>query len=84
MPYSIKIKGSAAKSLERIPATDRRRLLAAIDGLESEPHAGSALKGALTGLRRLRVGRYRIVYDLDNEASVVLIVRVAHRREVYR
>ena len=56
----------------------------AIDLLRDQPFAGSALKGGLTGLRRLRVGDYRILYELLSGELVVLGVRVAHRRESYR
>jgi mRNA interferase RelE/StbE len=60
--YSIRIKGSAAKFLKRVEPEERRRLVEAIDRLAHEPSAGSALKGEFSGLRRLRVGRYRIIY----------------------
>ena len=55
-----------------------------IDGLGEQPLKGSALKGELLGLRRVRVGNYRIVYETLDDALVVLVIRVAHRREVYR
>ena len=46
--------------------------------------AGSPLKGGLRGLRRQLVGDYRILYELLDEELVILVVRVAHRRESYR
>ena len=82
--YSIKIKGSAARTLRRIDAQERTRLVAAIDRLAREPSAGAALKGEFGGLRRLRVGRYRIIYEAFHEELTILVVRVAHRRDVYR
>jgi mRNA interferase RelE/StbE len=82
--FSVKIKSSAAKSLLALPRTERERLAAAIDRLSKEPHAGGALKGEFFGLRRLRVGRYRIVYEVLDHELTVLVVRIGHRREVYR
>ena len=82
--YSIKIKASAARALRKIDPVDRRRIVAAIDRLAHERSAGSALKGEFGGLRRLRVGRYRIIYETIHEELTVLVVRVGHRREVYR
>jgi mRNA interferase RelE/StbE len=82
--YSLKIKGSAAKALSRIPKTDRHRLIEAIDRLRSEPTAGGALKGEFSGLRRLRVGTYRVVYEVVAAELVILVVRVGHRKDVYR
>ena len=84
MTYSIRIKRSAAKELARIPRADRIRIVRAIDGLAKEPHSGSALKGELRGLRRNRVGHYRVVYEVLDGELVVLVVRASHRREAYR
>jgi len=82
--YSLQIKKSAAKALAKISKNDRIRLIEAIDRLREEPNAGGVLKGEFSGLRRLRVGSYRIIYEVIDDQLVVLVVRVAHRRDVYR
>ena len=82
--YSVRIKGSAARELERLPLDARERLITAIDGLGEQPLAGALLKGGLRGLRRLRVGNYRIVYEVLDDELVVLVIRIAHRQEAYR
>jgi len=82
--YTVRIKASAERSLRKIAKPDRIRLVEAIDRLATEPTAGSALKGEFAGLRRLRVGSYRIVYEVIQHELVVLVVRVGHRREVDR
>ena len=84
MIYSVRIKRSAAKDLKRIPVADRHKVVAAIDGLARRPLLGKVLKGALRGLRRLRVGRYRVIYEVQDGALVVLVVRVAGRGEANR
>ena len=84
MSYSIRIKASAAHTLRRVAPVDRRRVLEAIDRLATEPAAGGVLKGEFSGLRRLRVGSYRIVYEVVHDELVVLVVRIGHRRDVYR
>lgn len=84
MSWSIRIKNSARKDLRRIDAGDRVRLVTAIDGLAENPYRGSALKGELTGLRRIRVGSYRIIYEVRDSELVVLVVRVAQRGRAYR
>ncbi|MDE0269112.1 MAG: type II toxin-antitoxin system RelE/ParE family toxin [Acidimicrobiaceae bacterium] len=83
MSYSIRIKRSATKELARITRQDREHLIRAIDRLGKHPLTGKPLKGNLRGLRRTRIGDYRVVYQLLNSESTVLVVRVAHRREVY-
>ena len=82
--YSIRIKASAAKALRKIDARDRGRLIAAINRLAHERSAGSALKGEFSGLRRLRVGNYRVIYEVIHDELTVLVVRISHRREAYR
>lgn len=67
-----------------MPLETRRRLVEAIDRLADEPLAGAALKGEFSGLRRLRVGDYRIIYEALRGELTILVVRVAHRRGVYR
>ena len=84
MTYSVRIKRSAARELERFPRDARARLIAAIDALAEQPLAGTLLKGGLRGLRRLRVGNYRIVYEVLDDELVVLVIRVANRWEAYR
>lgn len=84
MPYSVRIKQSAAKTLEKIAWEDRQRIIAGIEQLKINPSAGSVLKGEFSGLRRLRIGAYRVVYEVQNQQLVVLVIRIGHRREVYR
>jgi len=82
--YSLQIKRSAAKALVRIPKDVRIRLIAAIDRLREEPNAGGVLKGEFAGLRRLRIGNYRIIYEVIDDQLVVLVIRVDHRKDGYR
>ena len=84
MSYSVWIKNSAAKELASLPRDARERLIKAIDRLGEEPMAGNLLKGGLRGLRRLRIGSYRIVYEVLDDELVALAVRVARRRDSYR
>jgi mRNA interferase RelE/StbE len=82
--YSIKIKSSAAKQIARLDAQTRRQIVEHIDGLAADPHVGTLLKGEFEGLRRTRVGAYRIVFEVRNRELLVLVVRVGHRSSVYR
>lgn len=84
MRYSLQIKESAFKELGKISKPDRLRIIAAIDNLPDNPWVGKSLKGEMSGLRRLRVGNYRVVYEVIDQEVLILVVRVAHRRHVYR
>ena len=84
MTFSIQIKQSAAKELKRVGDKDRMRIVTVIDRLAENPYIGTALKGDLRGLRRLRTGDHRILYEIRDDELVVLVIRISHRREVYR
>lgn len=83
--YRIELKPSAAKALAGIPHPDRLRIARRIDALAGDPRPAGAVK--LAGedeLYRVRVGDYRIVYQIQDRVLMVLVVRIGHRREVYR
>jgi len=82
--YSVVIKRTAAKELEDVPRTDRLRLIERIQSLAPEPRPAGAEKLAGNDKYRIRQGTYRVVYEIDDKVVVVTIVKVAHRREVYR
>jgi len=74
----------AVKELGGLPPRAQERIVVAVEGLRRDPLAGRVLSGEWKGLRRLRVGDYRVVYGFDGERILVTVLRVAHRREVYR
>ncbi len=84
--YTIRILKRAQKDLAALPQKDRRRVARKIDALANNPtpRGSVALKGELEGYRRVRVGTYRIIYTIEHGELVVVVVRVAHRRKVYR
>jgi mRNA interferase RelE/StbE len=82
--YSVLIKRSAAKELEVVPKKDREKLVAKIHALAVDPRPPGAEKLAGDDRYRIRHGVYRVLYEVDDHTVVVMIVRVAHRREVYR
>ncbi len=85
MQYSISYVPSAAKVIRKLDKPTARRLLEAIEGLASDPRPPGCiqLKGG-GGEFRIRVGDYRLVYDVKDDQLVVLVLRVGHRRDVYR
>jgi mRNA interferase RelE/StbE len=84
--YRLALKASAAKELEAVePKRLRQRLVAAIAGLADNPRpAGCEKLAGAEDAYRIRHGDYRAVYTIDDKARVALLVKVGHRREVYR
>jgi len=84
--FSLSVKRSAAREIERVePVTQRRRIVARIRALESDPRPAGAEKLAGTeACYRVRQGPWRILFEVDDARRTVVIFKVGHRREVYR
>ncbi|HZI96267.1 MAG TPA: type II toxin-antitoxin system RelE/ParE family toxin [Actinomycetales bacterium] len=84
-PYQVRIARRARKSLVALPRREQQRLRAAIELLAEAPRPpGCAAMAGEQSVYRVRVGHYRIVYEVLDDVLVVHVVRVGHRREVYR
>jgi mRNA interferase RelE/StbE len=85
MTYEVHVAATVAKSLARINKKDRLRIAGAIELLAIDPRPPGAkmLRRGEHGRWRVRTGDYRIVYAIEDQKLVVLVLRVAHRREVY-
>jgi mRNA interferase RelE/StbE len=82
--YRLLIKPSAAGEVETVPLKDRRRIVARIQRLASDPRPAGAEKLSGQEKYRLRQGDYRILFSVDDAEMTIVIVKVGHRREVYR
>lgn len=82
--YKILIKPSAVKEIEAIPIRDRQRIVTRIQGLSDNPRPPGSEKLSGQDKFRLRQGACRVVYAVNDAEPSVLIVKVGHRREVYR
>jgi mRNA interferase RelE/StbE len=83
--YRLLIKASAAKELRAIPnKRDRQRIVKRILGLETDPRPPGSQKLSGRERYRIRQGQYRIVYGIEKDELVVYVVKIGHRRDVYR
>ncbi|MCP4250211.1 MAG: type II toxin-antitoxin system RelE/ParE family toxin [bacterium] len=82
--YTVRIKRSAEKEMDRLPARTFERVAQAILGLERDPRPPGSQKLRGVPDYRLRVGQYRILYGIDDRKRVVEVIAVGHRRDVYR
>jgi mRNA interferase RelE/StbE len=85
MPYELYVERHAEKDLNKLSRTLFSQITAKIKELPSNPHPRESrkIKGSAKDWR-LRIGDYRVLYEIDNAAKTVTIMRVKHRREVYR
>ena len=83
--YSLEIKRSACREIEALPTKkDRRLVVDRISKLADDPRPPGSEKLVDDERYRVRQGPYRIIYEIDDAARVVCIVKIGHRREVYR
>ena len=82
MEYNVRFKKSVAKDLQKIQKEQIEKILQHInDELRLDPMKHSKLKGKFEGLRKFRIGNYRVIYSiLSND---ILILRISHRKEAY-
>lgn len=85
MSYHIDLSRHAAKALDRLDKSTRRRVMAVIDRLADDPRPRGCVKlSGRAGQWRVRAGDYRIIYEIHDAALLVLIIDVGHRRSIYR
>ena len=82
--FEIRILPSVRKDLQGIPKNTIRRILGTIEGLATDPRPPACKKLTSTNLYRLRTGSYLIPYKVNDAEVVVIVVKVGHRKDVYR
>ena len=82
--YEISVKNSAIKELENIPKKELQKLVKKIQALSEEPRPQGSQKLSHKEQYRIRQGDYRAIYSIDDDNLYVYIVKVGHRKEIYR
>ena len=82
--YTVSYTGSARRELRRLSREMQRRVQGAVEALGREPRPQGCVKLTGSPYWRIRVGQYRVIYEIEDDRLVVVIIRVRHRREAYR
>ena len=82
--YRIEIRRSVLKDLDSFPNKDVRRILSSIESLAENPRPPQCRKLSAEDKYRLRVGVYRILYSIEDDKLIVYVVKVAHRKDIYK
>jgi len=84
--YTIEIKPSAVRTLRRLPAPVRAKVVSVIDALADDPRPPGCKKlaGQVDRYRVRAAGAYRVVYEIREDRLIVMVIRIGDRREVYR
>ena len=82
--YKIEIKRTAAKEINKLPVKDINRVIKLIDSLTENPRPEGCLKLSNNEKYRIRFGEYRLLYEIYDDRLLIIVVKVAHRKDVYR
>ena len=83
MPYKAALTKNFLRELKKLPENVRKRVLTAIDELICIPFLGVRLRGELRGKWRRRVGKYRVIYRIDQTSQLVIFLDVGLRKKIY-
>lgn len=83
MKYIINIKKSAQKELAKIEDTYQNKIIEKIYELADDPYKNSKKLTAREAYR-IRVGNYRVIYEIENKKLIILVIKIGHRREIYK
>ena len=81
--YKIEIKRSAVKEIKKLPENDLKKILGKISSLANNPRPKGCVKLSANEKFRIRVGVYRILYEIKDRLLIIIVVKVAHRKDVY-
>ena len=85
MKYSVEFKKSAAKTLRKLTQSVQKRIIDKVSEIENSlpPPVETKLKGN-NPFHRIRVGDYRIIYEIQNDILVILVIKIGHRKDIYK
>ena len=84
MKFQIILPKSVQKELDRLPDEIANRILARLSGLETNPRPADVKKLKGRGAWRIRVGDYRVIYEIHDRVLQIIVITVGHRRKIYR
>ena len=82
--YSIRFKSSVKKDLRSIPKQDVQRILNTLEGLAEDPYPSNSKPLTGRDASRVRIGHYRAIYTINEQEIIIEVVKIGHRKNVYR
>jgi mRNA interferase RelE/StbE len=83
LPYKAALTKNFLRELKKLPENVKKKVLTAVDELIRNPFLGVRLRGELKGKWRLRIGKYRVVYRIDQTSQLVIFLDVGLRKKIY-
>ena len=84
MSYRIYIEKSAQKTLSKIPVSDQDKIIETIKNFSANPRPPGVKKLSNRDAWRIRIGNYRIIYEIEDNRLIVIVINIGHRKDIYR
>ena len=84
MAYKVRIEKQASKALEKLESGIQKRVVVVIRSLADNPRPPGSKKMKNRDSWRIRIGNYRVIYGINDEKSLIAVVKIGHRSDVYR
>ena len=84
MPYTITIRRKAQKSLIKIPEPYQSRIIRTINELADNPYPAQSKKLTGRDAWRIRIGNYRVIYEISNNKLLILVLHIGNRKDIYK
>lgn len=82
--YKISLDSSTKKSLRKLDSYNQKKIINKLKKLRENPEMGKPLIGNLSGLWRLRIGKYRVIYQIKKFELLIFVLDIGHRKTIYR
>jgi len=82
--YTVSISRKAQKSLSKIPTEMQDKIINKIRNLATDPHPRTAKKLSGREAWRIRIGIYRVIYEIHNDILAIIVIMIAHRKDIYK
>ncbi|GAB3898100.1 type II toxin-antitoxin system RelE family toxin [Spirosoma agri] len=86
MAYQLSFSDKALRSLKKIPNSDTKKIISALEQLAQDPHSKTSVKRLTNhpdAIFRLRVGDYRVLYDKHDQIQIIAVIDIGHRKDIY-
>lgn len=81
--FEIRLESPAKRFLKKIDTQEKIKIIKKLKELKSNPKLGKPLIGKLAGLRSLRIGKYRAIYQIKQDRLLIFVLRMGHRKSIY-
>ena len=84
MNYKIFIERSAQKALSKVPVRDQNRMIESIQNLSDNPRPSNAKKLTARSGWRIRIGNYRVIFEIEDDRLIITVISIGHRKDIYK